>query len=350
MYLYQIGNVPLHLHGDTLNHDYGSTARGRVDDLLWSPYPRWTNNQWLLERHQVQVRGKLIGTARRRADQTLQELRRMVGRPTDVIAYEYQDARQIYMCPCEHVRGAGALVWFHNFGLLRSVDVSEREFTATIEIGPFWDQLNPYLWYFGSMPESAFQTSSVYAASRWPSANELYNDRQPDTRMWVRRNLSSTLFLYEPDNWPGMFDCVQLSGSVAVDQERGWYNHIGDIETWSAPPRTLFAFKNLPSSGFINLTMKREDVWNHADDLITVDFVQLEAEIPFGILPQDILIFGDIQRLPGVIYRNGELIDFTPAVVNYNTFWPGMMHPGTNRWYADIAGPTMSYLVLDRRL
>lgn len=339
--LYQIGHQRVHLIR-TGADEPELEARTRSTEMLWSPYPVWADGRFLTDSVSLNISGQLIDNDRQRVKAVIQGVRALIDQPTSIIAYE-----------------AGAqLEWLHTIGVVRNIQPGQADIfnpavlEIELEIIPYWEPLNRLLWHFGSVPGSPIDRldpPAQYQASRTPSTARVLNPARRDKEMWVRQNYSDHAFLYNPDSWEA---ACQDNGKFSSWNVGGWITVDTQVDAWNAPPRTLYGFTKLPDSGTVTLRVLRQQVYTREEETITVDLAQLDSDLTAkgytGLDANDILVIGDVTRAPGVILRNGTLLEFSPRM-SYSGRWPGYLHPGQNRIFADPAGGMFAYQILYRR-
>jgi hypothetical protein len=365
-HIYQIANIPLHWHVQTQMHEPGTSMRGSSLELFNSPGYILPESQWLHDQQEVELEGALLGTSRYRADEMLQNLRRLVGRPVDIIAYDFLDPKKSYGCGCLCPSDT-ELVWLHNYGVISEASIRQRDpsdiadLTISLEFQGFWEPINPYLWYFESEPEDVFSPrvldfSSGYEqhTDYYPTPGQIWK-RCADCQMWVRKNLSDREFLYSPESWSGYFSKNWGLGIGKVDQPMGWYSYANDMKLWGAPPRVMLSFEGM-SLEFpeVRINATSEDVWGTRDFDTVVDLNQLDSDLDdagyTGLEAGDQLLIGSFMNTPGYVVRAGERLDFTP-VVQYEGWYPGFLLPGRSKFFVYPSNTgTFSYQIINRRL
>lgn len=336
--VYQLGTQRLHLWRTAIEDEPPTAIRGNSTNLTGSPYRLWSDARFLVDEPQVEFSGQVFGTFRQTSSAQIAALRRLSGYPIDVIAYTVESVP----------------VWLHTFGYITSVEPRKPDLleptsvSVAVDLQSFWEPLNMLVWKFTDLSIDPFQrrdTPIRFVASQTPGLGRTINPRFEESERWVRLNFKTNNWLYDPASW----EVSHPQGSDSKSwSEGGWFTIDTDADVWNAPPRSLYAFRNLPTTGAITIKVVRERGWGTEEDIVTMDLAQLDSDI--GVLKKDIVILGDVNRLPGIVLRNGELLDFSPRVTYSGKFWPGYMLPGQNRLYIDPAGGQCAHQIVFRRL
>lgn len=364
IHIYQIGKHRLHIHDPSLAHEMKYDSRQKSEEIFRSPYSVPMTGRWLYKSNSLRVAGTLVDIEDGpRAEQLAQILRSEIDMIQDVIAYEVTNAANA-VCACE--THDGDILWIHNLGIIRNVNVSRGdafdppEIDLDIEMVSFWEPLNELLWYFGSVSESSLDPVEAVPPYRdllavTPHAAQIFNSRGKEFFLWVKRNFASYDFLYDPLSWEMCSDHVHAKTWVPG----GWY--VFDIPEgdWGGPPHVIYAFTNLSSTGgTITVRTVKERGWNQDGETITIDLAQLDTDLAAagytGLQAADQIIIGDVSQLPGYIRRAGQLLTISPRVEGWgssqDTYWPGAVNPGQNRIFLDPADGMVAYRITPRKL
>ena len=241
--LLQIGDVPFHIHSQTIFEDYDVSSNNKVQQLTYSPKMVTTNEQWLNKTIQLSVRGMhiSIGTSYN-VDSVTQRLREWIGKPTIIIAYEaYNLANHRALgCACDGSCDDDC-VFLQSFGVLKGVDVSSSDtsqpsdITLNIEIYTFWKELDNYSWKWGGtgniplLGQSSFSDFAGYNDFPIINDNVIYGDgfvTYPD-EIYTNTNLYSSEF---SDYFNGEEHAVLVRTRVTTPNDVGAYRHLSKFK------------------------------------------------------------------------------------------------------------------------
>lgn len=359
--IYQIGKHRLHIHDESLTHEIPYESRYKSTELLRSPYFMTQTGRWMFKEMSLKISGTLVDVKDfATAEQVAQVLRSEIDVINDVIAYEIYSSKVPGQCACQ--LGNDDLIWLHNLGIIRSVDVVKTdafepaELRLEMEFLSFWEPLNLLIWYWGFTPEIPLDPADQSGPYRnlvsiTPTANQVFNPRNRQLSMWVRRNFIDYKFLYDPLSWE---ICRKPEFSVSRTWvPGGWYTADFSKYDWGAPPHVMYAFTKLLTTGDITIRVLREQGWSRTEETLTLSLDQLDSDLSdagySGLLPRDQVLLGDVTRLPGYVRRDGELLNISP-LVSYSSYWPGMLYPGQNRFFIDPAGGMTAFQIVPRKL
>lgn len=359
VFLYQIGDVAIHLHGQLFKAADHAGA-GKATQLLWSHEFRWPNRQYKPELRRQTISGLLLGDCTWRADQLYERLQRLVDVPTDIIGYvDISCCNDIGCCACQNSGGCN-LVWYQNYGVLRSVKITNRDDNSAIDIaieieyGAYWQPLSRYFWewgsYIGNPPRPAAPTTPYSRAIvPYPRCSTIFGDCN-ECNQFKRRIYTDQNVGYDPGLWVAEV-CQLAPGYVIPGVAESWVtghiakNYWNDPSVWNAPILSVYAFRNLPQTGTLSITVQRSNgVWENISESTTIDLANVSGLLTEagygGLMSTDILYIGDLERKPGFIMRGGAIIDTPRPAVNYPSEWPGYITPGTIK--LDVSAPGSS--------
>lgn len=316
LHLYQIGRVSAHIHRDSLWTPYDNDAGSKTQSYLWSHRRSWPDTQYQPQPQTITEQGYLISSNQGNRSQLLQAYRQHVGIPTDIIAYDIDVGK--CACACE-----GELTWLHTRGVLQSVSPANANphdlatIALKVDIEAYWEPLDPSFWKWETYFPTAAQLFAFHNCNR----------------MFVKQKLSNVLSVYDPAGW----ECTNISHAISWMPINTWHEIQIDPLCWPAPPRSMYALKNLPTFGEVTINVNREvGVWgDHNQEATVIDLAathnKLVAAGRTGLLRTDIMIVGDVFGRPGFILRNGSIIEDVFVTAFYPAGWPGQISSGNSR-------------------
>lgn len=371
IHLFQIGNVSLHLHKETwhgyiLEGDagFGAAFRARSEFV--------GSDQYIHNPVTVTIESKMYPNRNFTVDQQIQRLRSIRGAPMPIIGYVMDSTRET-QCACQE-SGNCTLIWLTTHGILKKVEADQEEMngalrlTLEIELYPYWQPLNRYLWSWQSSdinyispppaPSTYLETMKMY-----PDCNFLTHTI--DNMRWARRVIDD-LDLYDPDLWVLLGEnkgqeyptfCNASDWTTTPDHSVYIENSL-----WGAPPLSIYAFDFTNSGGsglttaVFTMTITRENGVQQIVDTVSFNYGQTTENLDdagySSLLEEEgIAYLGDLFKKPGFIVINGEDVNVRPAAT-YTGMWPGMLGPGLNTISFDFSTVTnvaVSWLHLYRR-
>lgn len=360
--IFQIGDTPVHFHQQKW-HGWDIKSNGKVEDLLWSPQKVWQNTQFMMDVQSVKLTSVVIDETGRLASQQIEKLKRLVGLPTTIIAYDVMSFGDMDSCLCQ-LQGIQAVPWYSTFGVLNSITEDEEaqgftSITLNITANPYWSMLNRYLWnwqggdfdpYYPPLISTPYQ-DFIY---QYPGTDGLvpgFGDFH-----WSRRPVDR-LVAYDPALWAKLHLNTGLPFETGTGATWGASYHAAYCEPteWSAPPLSLYAFKNLPTSGEVVIKVRHlEGIATVKEYITTIDLVETNMRLLAAGYPAlqltDIVYVGDCYPKPGFIVRDGVVLDTPPHVI-YPEQWPGQCSVGKNGIIFVLPGFTeAAYLHTYRRM
>lgn len=370
--IYQIGNLPLHLH--TLHPFEGKfSATGKPTSLFWSNRVYYPSKRYISGgSRDISMTGLLLNQCNLTAEMTLARLQSMVDMELDIIGYlDLGCCSNSTCCACSGGSGC-RLLWLETRGFLDSVDPKQRDNADVVEVSigfkhsGYWSPIHRYFWNFGGGGGFA----NPLAMEAWtpyrdymmavPHCDEIFCDSCP-CESFHKRNFEDCLLGYDPELWvaiacelPPFYPPVNYSTSWTTDQPKQYLTI--DADLWSAPPMSVYAFRNLPDTGTIQIDVNRpEGLWGGKAETTTLDLAALNDALDdggyTGLLTTDIVYLGNVEKMPGFVVRGGEMIDNPRPLPDYVGRWPGYLAPGYNTVKLTVPeGVEFAYIHEMRRL
>ena len=375
----QIGNRSFHIHDQVIFPKHRTRSIVKDQDFIFSPLKAVPNSQWLYKTQNFSVSGVHKSTPYYDVDLITQELRMWIGKPTTIIAYVIPQDREEAKgsnCACQCVGDCGCnIIYLQTFGVLTNVESESDdpfqppELSIDIDILDFWRELDNYSWKWGSgiaeFPKDIWYADDdinylpirddcggeVYY-NRFPNCEEIFNC-EIDCGNFIHIDWESDAFFYDELFWNEVYNntCYSRDGGVSgecslhprslvtVNVERG---------IWGAPPLSMYSFGMLPTDGSLSINVQRMNGLSTEEVQSLLDLDVLNTAMNDGgfgdIQLSDRLLVGDIRRYasgityrPSFIQRNCEILNVRPRW-SYIDWFPGMLYPGTNKFYFDYSG------------
>lgn len=342
--IFQVGNVPVHLHQQKW-HGWDVKTGNKPENLLWSATKSWQSSQFLIDTQSIKISSVVVDETGRTARQQIEAIKARVGLPTTVIAYDIISLGTMDSCLC-HFGGSQTVMWYSTLGMISSAseDQEADDFTSItldIALNPFWQPLNRYFWNwqggdFDPYYPLPVQTPYADFIQKYPDTSALvkgFGDYH-----WSRRPVDR-LVAYDPTLWAVQHLNTGLDFQTGFGSSWGasFHGAVSDPE-WTAPPLSLYAFKNATGVGAINIKVTHESGIQYTTtiDLATTNDRLLAAGYP-ALQLTDVIYVGDCYPKPGFILRDGAVLPTLPAVT-YPGMWPGQLSTGRNGVIYDMLG------------
>lgn len=335
MQLYQIGKHRLLLYSDDDSYLYDDSSSGKSQNLLYSSRIAPVNTQFVRDSRDIKWSGLLLGTNTKRRDQVLQELRSQVGLPQPIIGYLYLDPTVDIGCGCRHCSQDCTILWFEAIGELtkvrpRSGENGVPELEITVALHSHWRGLNRYHWVWGSLeskllgqrsPSNDYQ--NVINARDWPGCRAIFSC---DTcHVWEYQDYNNSDYRFDPDYWAALLNCECYCEEHRAGRASSWQagnissNLFVDQSLWGADAVSVYAFRELPTSGeiYINVAYRRGVSQQHEQTRLNLADIDtaISAASQGNLLTTDVLYVGDVlERRNGTSYprafimRDGEIL------------------------------------------
>jgi hypothetical protein len=348
--LYQVGDIRLdrlvaqQWHGAAVKFSLQSKKlAGSYRHLLCS-------NCRQPELYQYQVSGLVEPTICMSGREWLTNIHRVAGCPQDVFAYELLNCCDDHPnCGCAPSSGCD-LAWFQARGMITDLNVTERrvnvsEVSLSITVAPYWEAIDRINFHYVEALASPFIMLQIPccedAASPMPGC-EVFDCSGCDPSRWQRQNYCDpNTVAYDPGLWDYWYGNLRPGYWAAPGVGRAWHVASGthvvtpSSSVFNAPPRSLYAFTDLPDYGQSFIHVTRQDEWGSVTVTTTLERGQtdtfLQQQGLTGLLPTDVVMIGDMPELPGLIIRNGVPLANVFPIVTYSDLWPGMLSPARNR-------------------
>lgn len=373
LHIFQVGNVVIDVYEQQWHGLRTTVADDKAVAVTNSPYFLWPSSEYRLKPTSVEIEGEVLSDGRT-YNQKVNLLRRMKGIPVEIIAWEVLDCCHEGGCGC-HTSSYAPIIWYSNYGVLTSVEEtsSHRKFptvSLSLVVGAFWQPINRYYWswqtedpdYFsgvGLRPAASHiytpSLSTTYTPINYGSYMHQYPGAFEIHQKWGwKRVLNDEITYYDPNLWEKFLS--NLTDNFPLASARSWdtafsYDVDVDESLWNAPPLSLYAVSNLPTTGELTITVERLNSQNmKVTEVTTVDLGQLYFDLYFAsaYYRTNTLIIGDLRRKPGFVVMDDE-VGGSPTIVSdiypYTTFpglWPGMLSPGRNRVTITVDPPDYS--------
>lgn len=357
--LYQIGDVAFHFHGKLYNGADHNGA-GKATQLFRSHEIVWPSMQFQPEMRRQTIAGVLMGDCTWTADQVYQRLQTLVDLPTDIIGYINTACCDDRGCACQGSPGC-RLVWYQNFGVLRSVKITNREdgtaidITIEIEYGAYWRPLSRYFWEWASYTGERSTIPPILpyedGITPYPRCGMIFC-KTVQCMQFVKRNFDNCNLGYDPALWLEE-NCrlaplyPKIGSAESWESGRVLRTYWNDATVWNAPLLSIYAFKRLPQTGIISIRVNRSyGVWSTIDETTTIDLAALSGALSAagygGLTSTDILYVGDVSRKPGFVMRGGVIIETPRPIITYPGEWPGYLTPGEMQLDINTPGGTLT--------
>ena len=343
MTVIQIGDTPVRFRSETW-HGYTSSARTRTQNFLFSRDVAFSLSPRIIEPHTISLSGIAFNQGGFSAREQLQQMNRLVGVETDIIAYELQECCEKGCCAaCGHAAWYDVVI-FTTRGVVQSVSMNESDsietLTASIVVNTTWETLDRTRWeWAGRRPNVSGPKPTPTELWRllkpYPFLEDILN-ADCSGKLFQKQHWDDESISYNPDVWYFIHN-MHRPGYPRTGISTDWRNSGGSMivncnpDVFSAEPSSLYAFTNLPTSGEIIITVERlyaNELWQHSGQVSALDLAEINTALATagftGLLATDTLIVGDVSRRyrPGMIIRAGVPLEtFYP--IQYAAEYPG---------------------------
>ncbi len=364
--LVQVGDLALYGHL-TESEMPDLEARGQGEELLGSYRTLIPHAPMVVETRKWNIRGVVYATHGRSRAQIINQLNALANRITDVIAVEFIDNDSDALAPYPKfaASGTGAL-WLHNRGRIRDISIGGEgvnlDLRISLELFAFWQALNPAIWIMKRRNEAvprlfrkaAFNPESDIVAL--PEAKTFFQQDVPYS--FQKRIYEDQTFHYDPDYFMALQaqhdrDLPVLRYASDWDVSVATAHHIFiDKARWSAPPLSIYLFKNMTSASTFTIRVEYEsEIWELAEQTTSIDVSAIDTAMTdegYTLADTDILVVGDVEN-GAFILRDGEkLLHVADAVSRSGGDWAGQLQPGYN--IVTVQGGTYAQHHVYRRL
>ena len=354
----QIGDVAIHMHIDKW-HGNEADAQGKTKGLLNSYRVVMPNAPMLPDVREMNLDVVIFAENGRSVSNLRQLLSGLLGQVTDIFAYEAIGcADDVWPCCCH---GYYETIWLKTLGRIddfrfNSADFRHLTASLSLSIFSYWMPFSTVVWKHGArdIVDSIYgpveNISAPYAdhIDAYPGAETWFRTQQP--RSWYRKRSVSTAYNYDPAYGYALYtvhDPNLPDLRYASDWDGNAEQHVVSVnrKRWSAPPLSIYMFKGYETYDTDTLTievMQSIDIWDRDTFTTTIDVSivdDLVTDAGETLAATDIIVVGDVKRLPGFVIRGDTII--TPigdAVTRDGGAWPGQLVPGMNKVTADPDG------------
>ena len=371
--LYQIGNMPIHLH-DSLWSTDNYKSDGKAVDLSGSYKTLWPDTQFQPAMRTTQISGILLGTCGLSPARIAQHLKRMVGHPVPIIGW-FDDGCCGSGCPCECSTAGCIAVWVENYGIIRGVSLTSNKsqsdtaasISIDVEIGSYWQPLSRIQWEWSNAftanptdgccvddpfidpePPWGINIPHVERDDYWkylaayPRCDMLYQRCKCEGFAYrgysEYTTLNPKLWKYSVGYHARSYPTTGFAGEAVTFGHTYTAEHVDefiiDVGRWGAPPLSWYAFTQISvPKGNISIRVEcPSGLWNKQTMWTKLDVGALSQSLIDGgwgpLLPTDEIIIGDMDRMPGVIIRNKMIIPKIRPLPTFEGQWPGYIEPG----------------------
>lgn len=353
--LFQVGAHRLNLVSEDDNWSYEDSAVGKEQGFLYSTKIAPVNSQWIRSGREMKWSGFLASVGNKRADETLQTLRSIVGLPQPIIGYLYVDHTKHLGCGCQQCC-ENRLIFFTAIGEVTKVRPKTKstggiaELDISVALHSHWQQLDRYFWRFGSLESTLLgqvspntDYASVYEASPWPTPEQVVNYC---CGVWEYRDYNSNSYKFDPDYWAARFSSACNSPDYQGGKAASWQTGniavslFADQGVFGGDTMSMYAFRELPTQGsiYINVSYRRgvsQQMEQTRLDLADIDTAINDAA-QGNLLTTDTLIIGEtvLERRNGtsypraIILRDGEILANVFVPIAAPQYAPGKVGTG----------------------
>ena len=354
--IFQIGDVRLHAH-ITNTPLLPLSVNGKSENFASSGRVALAQNRYAPDARKGTVRLAVYGDGIRNSDNLFQHLYRLLGLPTDVIAYQLlnpgmeRSGKCVQCCSCY-----GEMLWLHTRGVIQKItpksdDGIGYEATIQLETEPIWKPLNRILWHqvSGTGPAEAYLNEVTLTSpytnylTPYPTAEELFSNRR--AWFWHKRNCQEIGVFYAPDYATALHTAESTTypatGKV-VDWDTGaqGFGVFINPDIWSMPSQGVYLFRGMTSvyNGVLSVRATvPSDIWATHDETLTIDMQEVNSLMTtagYTLTTTDIVVVGDVLDAPGFVLRgNTVLVQIAEALTRTGGAAPGQLLPGMNRVY-----------------
>lgn len=349
--LFQIGNTPLHGYLERrFEHDLEAT--GKTTTLVDSPAVLRAQSPFISKPRKFRSDVLAYTDEYRTKDMLYQQLATLIGRDTDIIAYDDMSAHvDVSRDPESRLQiNTGQLLWLQTRGQITEIEPAQRDMSFTfrveVETDTYWMPLDPILWKTIEATVSNVHylneqsLTAPFIANKLPSARALTRMFKKRPEMFHRTIMS---------NWGAAFDDDYYETRILTPANTPWQIGIHtnwstdaikqipvyiDSSIWGIPPRNIYVFRNLPATGTITIQVERQNQYRTETITTTIDLATLDTNMTtagYTTTATDKLVVGDTHWSPGFMLRDStKLIQIADAVTQNGGDWVGQLLTGHN--------------------
>lgn len=234
------------------------------------------------------------------------------------------------------------LFWIHTTGQVRQVTPNFGNDSIKVEIdyNPTWEVVNRYLWQFVRNVAPETVSPSIAAADDLHSVPKRKDIGSYGGMRFSRVFYDDALYMYDPDVWESWHLRRPIGYPIT-----GWGTNLTTItsysftvsrDDWSAPPRSMYQWTNLPTNGGITLSIyNQDDVWGTRETTAVLNLDELNNSLSSsgytGIDSNDRVIIADYHGMNSFIIRNNEVLEGVNPKWIYDSEFLGQTGFGVNR-------------------
>lgn len=353
--LYQLGDLPL-FHG--IKGVNGTPVKLEVTSEWRTPSTKFTDvggeysflplTRSIPESKELELKGTLAPSKGFTPEQMLEHLKFLGGRRnTPIIAFSLENID----ADCCGDGCAGYLRWLINNAIITDIDpryesqsdssvwgfdVIEVSFSVTLD--PVWRGLNPWLWEYRPWNERIINpldenNSQVSFDNQFTTPIEL-SDLHENGYFYRWQSVLSDL---NPAFWALVHQTDFPTGQGSDYRDFTTIEFYSHPSRWSAPPRSIYAFRGLSATGSISIIIKKPIGYfqnQFIEETSSLDLVQLDADLAaagyFGLQSSDEVFTGLAHPFPGFVKRNGAVLPSIRPRWIYSGTYPGETGSGYN--------------------
>jgi hypothetical protein len=346
--LVQIGDIALYGHLAEMPLPE-LAARGGGEELLDSYRVLIPHAPNVVESRKWTIKLEVYAAHGRSRAQLINQLSGLINRVTDFIAVEFidNDSDALDRYPRFAASGTSAL-WLHNRGRIRDVqadgDGTNHDVRLSLELFTFWQPLNPAIWVMKRRNEAL---PRIFRQASFNPDEDIVALPEPKTFFQLDVPYSFQKRIYEDQGFhydPAYFialvaqhdhdlPIVRYASDWQVDIANAHYIQV-DKARWSAPPLSLYLFKNMTSASEFTIRVEHEhEVWDIQETITSIDVAAIDSAMTdagYTLLDTDILVVGDVENGAFILRDGVQLIHVADAISRSGGDWPGQIQPGYN--------------------
>ncbi len=345
LFIYQIGTTVFNVQStnvESLKINLERKFRGGVTQSLFGPKTYFTGVRQLPDVTEVSIQGTIVCANGKSVSDQINEIMSAAGKPyVPVIAFlpnyccdPYSDCGICAGC------ARSGVTWLTTTAFITSVkrttELDDKKLPSmvgasveiTMNVDTYWHPLNPYIWdvFYGVGGVSSFRRLTALARSFVPTKVQSHNSQDANEMVFSKKNYENWALLYDPQVWA---DLDEEYGVIGYWSTWASYRVNPDRAVWSAPPGSVYAFTNCPTSGNITITVESEvtpfETYEHSSVLDLAELnISLNNKGLTGVNTDDIIIASDALYTPGFIIRANQVItvDDYPVMPKWSMEFP----------------------------
>lgn len=347
--LFQVGNVRLYSHfASDSRFDY-TVARKiesptEVTNLIWSPKKVVGYGGYNLKAGRFSYTELLLSTEIETMEQRYNRYNSLTSLPyVDLFAYRYASELDSELRTNKQRAFDAGLVWYHTTGTVKSIDPKpeDNKMTVEIDVQTEWESINRFVWKFTPYLTS-FITVDPAAEPKddlesLPMTGDL--QRRGWNGYWSKKFFSDPLYFYDPSTW-GVWHLYRPVGYPQTGLGSDWtgvysYSFTLSQEDWGGLTRSLYQFKNLPTSGGLEIAVtSQRTLYGTRTFSNVLSLSSLNQDLQDrglgGLLTTDRLVIDDYQGYRSFIIRDTAILSGVNPKWVYNGEILGQTDKGLN--------------------